>query len=284
MERLLKKWKGVDTQSDESNESDESSENVMRRYYRGQTSTDVLTNIFGQHQGVVSDETFKKMLKRADELVRSGELDNSIYEVLNEFGENTLTSTRGGSSLFRPTVSFSDEGRISFLKAKTQEGLKQKTGLNELRGALFRGNPQVSFYLYEGMPFAYRYTDILPNSGLDEELLQILGDSQGNNLELVPLQEIMQDAKYQPALMDYLRRSHQSTRFQSTQTIPELLEQFSRIQKRKSSIQQQDVDEESQEEQRDMIRRIMRENVRDMSGRNLNMMMQEQVADPWMQM
>ncbi|KAG5871709.1 hypothetical protein JTB14_031237 [Gonioctena quinquepunctata] len=203
----------------------------MKRYHRGQTSTDVLTNIFGQHQGVVDDETFEKMLKRVDKLVRSGDLDNSINEVLNEFGGNTLTSTKRGSSLFGPT-GFSLDARISFLKTKTQEELRQESGLNELRSVIFHGNPQVSLYLYGGIPFAYRYTDILPNSELDEELLPIVGDSQGNNLELVPLQKMMQDPVYHPALMGYLRRSHQSTHFQSTQTqtIPEFFAQLRRIQ------------------------------------------------------
>ncbi|KAG5871713.1 hypothetical protein JTB14_031241 [Gonioctena quinquepunctata] len=65
-----------------------------------------------------------------------------------------------------------------------------------------------------------------------KELLQVISDSQGNNLELVPLQKMMQDPEYIPALMEYLRRSHQTTRFQSTQTqiFPELLERLSRIQ------------------------------------------------------
>ncbi|KAG5871711.1 hypothetical protein JTB14_031239 [Gonioctena quinquepunctata] len=223
IERLLKKWKGVGTQSDESNESDEShesSENVMTRSHRVQSGTDVLTEIFGQHQGVVGDDTFQEILKSVDELVRSGELDNSIYEVLKEFVKNTPISIRRGSSMFRPTSYFSDE---------------------------------VSFYLYKGLPFAYRYTDILPNSGLNEEFLQIMGDSQGNNLELVPLQKMMQDPVYQPALMEYLGGSHQSIRFQSThiQTIPELFEQLSRIHRKHSSNQQHDFDEE---EQREIIR------------------------------
>ncbi|KAG5871708.1 hypothetical protein JTB14_031236 [Gonioctena quinquepunctata] len=315
VERLLKKWKGVETQSDESSES------FMTRSHRGESGTDVLTKIFRQHQGVVDDDTFQGMLERLDENVRSGELDNSIYEVLKAFDENRPTSNRRGSGMFRPTGYYSDEGKRSFLKTKTQEELKQKTGLNELRRAIFRENPQVSFYLYEGIPFAYRYTDILPNSGLTEEFLHIMSDTQENNLELVPLQNMMQDPEYQPALMEYLRRSHQSTRFQSTQTqtVPELLEQSNRIQgKQPLNQQHRQVIKMMKEKMPKMMEDMLKEEFQDWAQQNLNgddqqfqrimqgnrmgtlrdvdeesqeeqrrimnMMMQDQVADPWMQM
>ncbi|KAG5868201.1 hypothetical protein JTB14_024755 [Gonioctena quinquepunctata] len=267
IEQLLKKWK-VENSAESESQSDESIENNIGRSHRGKSQADILAKIFEQHQGVVDDESFEEILDQVDENVRSGQLDNSIHKVLKAFGQNQQTSSREGSSEFiSGGHSFDDEQdyqtkKSSFLKSNTQKEQRQKNGLNELRKAIFQEKPQVSLFLFKGVPFAYRYTDLLPKSGLNEELLQIMGDYQGNNLELVPLQQMLQDPEYQPALRQYLKGNNQATHSYSaqSQTIQKLLE---KVRQSHQKNQQQQFNQQQKQVIRKVIPKIMQEMLKD---------------------
>ncbi|KAG5871705.1 hypothetical protein JTB14_031233 [Gonioctena quinquepunctata] len=221
IEQLLKGWQ----EDEDETQSDESDGNVIRGFRTGTSGANILADIFGRHQGVVNDDAFQEILQHVAVHDESRELDNSILEetVWSDLVNNFWMGA----------------GASNFLSSATKEEQREKTGLNELRNVIFHEKPQISLYLFKGVPFAYRYTDVLPNSGLDQEVLQIMGDSQGKNLELVSFQQMMTDPEFQPALRQYLRRSHLSTHTQSTQhqKFQELLEQLRQNQWKQSQQQ-----------------------------------------------
>ncbi|KAG5871706.1 hypothetical protein JTB14_031234 [Gonioctena quinquepunctata] len=180
IEQLLKGWQ----EDEDETQSDESDGNVIRGFRTGTSGANILADIFGRHQGVVDDDAFQEILQHVAVHVQSGELDNSILEVLKAFGENKISFSKR-NSLVRPRGQLLDGSRTSnFLSSATEEEQREKTRLNELRNVIFHEKPQISLYLFKGVPFAYRYTDVLPNSGLDQEVLQIMGDSQGNSKKI----------------------------------------------------------------------------------------------------